>query len=81
MIHSNNDYNKKLKYFARKLRKDSTPGEIKLWVEVLSKRQMMGYLLRGMGQLLKGRGDRARQCVINAGIQVGFSIAMRQDPQ
>jgi glucosyl-dolichyl phosphate glucuronosyltransferase len=27
------------------------------------------YLLRGVGQLLKGRGDRARQCVINAGIQ------------
>ncbi len=36
-------YNKNLKSFARKLRKDSTPGEIKLWVEVLSKRQMKGY--------------------------------------
>lgn len=36
-------YNKNLKSFARRLRKDSTPGEIKLWMEVLSKKQMKGY--------------------------------------
>jgi len=29
------------------------------------------FLLRGLYQLAKGRGDRFRQCVINAGIQVG----------
>lgn len=40
---ANFHYNKRLKDFARRLRKDSTPGEIKLWVEVLSKRQMKGY--------------------------------------
>jgi very-short-patch-repair endonuclease len=42
-MYTNYDYNKNLKGFARNLRKDSTPGEIKLWVEVLSKRQMKGY--------------------------------------
>jgi glucosyl-dolichyl phosphate glucuronosyltransferase len=31
------------------------------------------FLARGMLQLLKGRGDRFRQCVINAGIQAGLS--------
>lgn len=30
------------------------------------------YGLKGMWQLLKGRGDRARQCVINMGIQRGL---------
>lgn len=30
------------------------------------------YLLRGLFQMLKGRGDRFRQCIINAGIQVGL---------
>lgn len=39
----NYHYNKNLKEYARRLRKDSTPGEIKLWVEVLSKRQLKGY--------------------------------------
>lgn len=29
------------------------------------------FLVRGLGQLAKGRGDRARQCVINAGMVVG----------
>jgi glycosyltransferase involved in cell wall biosynthesis len=29
------------------------------------------FLLRGLYQLAKGRGDRFRQCIINAGIQVG----------
>jgi glycosyltransferase involved in cell wall biosynthesis len=32
----------------------------------------LGYLARGGLQLLKGRGDRFRQCVINAGIQMGL---------
>ena len=36
-------YNKNLKENARRLRKDSTPGEINIWTEVLSKRQMKGY--------------------------------------
>lgn len=30
------------------------------------------YLVKGLYQLVKGRGDRFRQCVINAGIQVGI---------
>jgi glycosyltransferase involved in cell wall biosynthesis len=30
------------------------------------------FLARGLLQLLKGRGDRFRQCVINAGIQAGL---------
>lgn len=30
------------------------------------------FCLRGLVQLLKGRGDRFRQCVINAGIQKGL---------
>jgi len=29
------------------------------------------FVLRGLYQLVKGRGDRFRQCVINAGIEVG----------
>lgn len=40
---SNNHYNKKLKPFARKLRNNSTPAEIKLWREVLRAKQMRGY--------------------------------------
>ena len=30
------------------------------------------HIARGLVQLLKGRGDRFRQCVINAGIEVGM---------
>ncbi len=30
------------------------------------------HLVRGLGQLVKGRGDRMRQCVINAGIERGL---------
>ena len=30
------------------------------------------HIARGLAQLLKGRGDRFRQCVINAGIEVGM---------
>jgi hypothetical protein len=29
------------------------------------------FVLRGLYQAVKGRGDRFRQCIINAGIQVG----------
>ena len=36
-------YNKKLKTLARKLRKDSTRGEIILWTEVLKAKKMSGY--------------------------------------
>ena len=32
----------------------------------------VGYLVRGCVQLFKGRGDRFRQCVIIAGIQIGL---------
>jgi hypothetical protein len=33
----------------------------------------LAFLLRGGGQLLKGRGDRFRQCVVNAGIEAGLA--------
>ncbi|MEM6841470.1 MAG: DUF559 domain-containing protein [Bacteroidota bacterium] len=36
-------YNRKLKPLARKLRNDSTPGEIRLWSEVLRARGFYGY--------------------------------------
>jgi very-short-patch-repair endonuclease len=36
-------YNKSLKPFARKLRNNSTLGEVILWRDALSKRKMMGY--------------------------------------
>ena len=29
------------------------------------------FVLKGIVQMLKGRGDRFRQCIINAGIQMG----------
>ena len=32
---------------------------------------MISFLLRGVFQLMKGRGDRFRQCIINAGIEMG----------
>ena len=37
------NYNKKLKGFARSLRKDGTPGEAILWSEVLRARKFYGY--------------------------------------
>lgn len=40
MYHS---YNKKLKPLACQLRNDSTPGEIKLWSEVLRAQSFYGY--------------------------------------
>ncbi|WP_299568075.1 DUF559 domain-containing protein [uncultured Pedobacter sp.] len=39
----NNEYNKKLKQFARNNRKEGTKAEIKLWCELLRNKQMMGY--------------------------------------
>ncbi|MGI9315975.1 MAG: glycosyltransferase family 2 protein [bacterium] len=36
---------------------------------------VLGFALRGAYQLLKGRGDRARQCLINIGIQRGIRLA------
>ncbi len=43
MKSSNHHYNKRLKAFAREHRNNSTKAEIKLWVELLSKRQMLGF--------------------------------------
>ncbi|MDW3195319.1 MAG: DUF559 domain-containing protein [Cytophagales bacterium] len=40
---SNNHYNKSLKEFARKLRKDGTKSEAMVSRDVLSRKQMMGY--------------------------------------
>ncbi len=42
-MYSNNHYNKSLKTFARTHRNESTQAEIRIWAEVLSKRQMLGY--------------------------------------
>ncbi len=36
-------YKPELKEFARELRKNSTPGEIRLWCELLRGRKMFGY--------------------------------------
>lgn len=35
------------------------------------------HLIRGLWQLFKGRGDRFRQCVINAGVEVGIAGRLR----
>jgi glucosyl-dolichyl phosphate glucuronosyltransferase len=40
--------------------------------ESASRLKGAAFIARGMLQLLKGRGDRFRQCVINAGIQAGL---------
>jgi glycosyltransferase involved in cell wall biosynthesis len=37
-----------------------------------SRRAQLSYAIKGAGQLLRGRGDRFRQCVINMGIQRGL---------
>ena len=37
------NYNPELKSFARELRKHSTPGEVRLWCELLRGRRMYGY--------------------------------------
>jgi glycosyltransferase involved in cell wall biosynthesis len=39
------------------------------------------HLARGAVQLLKGRGDRFRQCVVNAGIEAGLAARVLHDPQ
>jgi very-short-patch-repair endonuclease len=40
---SNNNYNRRLKPLARKLRKESTKGEVQLWTKVLRAGKMQGY--------------------------------------
>ncbi|WP_320111206.1 DUF559 domain-containing protein [Draconibacterium orientale] len=40
---SNNNYNKNLKDYARKLRNNSTFAEVILWDEVLKQKQLKGY--------------------------------------
>ena len=40
---NNNLYNKQLKGLARKLRREPTRAEKKIWYEVLSSRQLLGY--------------------------------------
>jgi GT2 family glycosyltransferase len=42
-----------------------------------SRLRSVGFLVRGARQWLLGRGDRFRQCVINAGIEVGLRRAQR----
>lgn len=37
------------------------------------------YAARGVFQLLKGRGDRFRQCIINMGIQRGLAMEQRRN--
>lgn len=39
---------------------------------------MLGFLVRGFYQLVKGRGDRFRDCVINAGVQKGLLMSPPQ---
>ena len=48
---NNHHYNKHLKKFARQHRNDSTKAEIKIWVELQSKKQMLGYSFLRQGQL------------------------------
>jgi very-short-patch-repair endonuclease len=40
---SNNFYNKNLKSFARGLRNESTKAEVKIWCDLLRRKQMRGY--------------------------------------
>ena len=39
-----------------------------------SRRAQLAYAVKGLGQLVRGRGDRFRQCVINVGIQSGLMM-------
>ncbi len=41
-------------------------------------RRQMSFAARGLWQLLKGRGDRARQCLINIGVERGLAQAARE---
>jgi glycosyltransferase involved in cell wall biosynthesis len=38
------------------------------------------HLARGAVQLLKGRGDRFRQCIVSAGIEAGLAAQVHHDP-
>ncbi len=40
---TNNHYNKKLKFLARKNRSEMTKAEVKIWNNLLRKRQLHGY--------------------------------------
>lgn len=40
---NNNNYNIKLKSFARTNRKDGTKAEVKIWCELLRNKKMLGY--------------------------------------
>lgn len=42
-----------------------------------SRVRVLWHLLRGIGQWLRGRGDRFRQCVINAGVETGLRRGYR----
>lgn len=39
---------------------------------------VISYILRGMLQLLRGNGDRFRECIINAGVQHGLTVAQSE---
>jgi len=43
VTNSNNNYNKDLKKFARKLRNNSTLPEVILWNKILKRKQLRGY--------------------------------------
>jgi len=40
--------------------------------------EVASFAVRGLGQLVKGRGDRARQCIINAGMIIGLRNTRKQ---
>ena len=42
-MHTNNNYNIKLKPLAENLRKDSTKAEVRLWCELLSGKRLKGF--------------------------------------
>jgi len=50
-------YNKNLKGLARKLRKQSTKAEVKLWSELLRARKMLGYQFLRQRPVLKYIAD------------------------
>jgi len=54
---SNSNYNKRLKRFANRLRKDSTKGEIRLWAELLRAGNMLGYKFNRQRPVLKYIAD------------------------
>ncbi len=46
-----------------------------------SRARAMLHLLRGAFQLLKGRGDHFRRCVLNCGIEIGMRRSFERDPR